>query len=529
MIETDFLVIGSGMAGLIFALKVSDYGKVVLITKKEDTESNTNYAQGGIAAVFDPQDSFETHIEDTIKAGAGLSKREAVEIMVKEGPRLVQELREIGVQFSEVATQSGRTFDLGMEGGHSKRRIVHAKDFTGREIERALVAKTRSKQNVKVMENCLAFKLITYENRCFGAWVLRKGKPEEVFSKITLLATGGCGRVYYHTTNPRIATGNGIAMAYDANAEIRNMEFIQFHPTSVYGREIDGRKLLVSEAVRGEGGVLRTKDGETFMEKYDPRGCLASRDIVARAIDSELKRKGDEFVWLDLSSIGAKRIVERFPQIYNTCLSAGIDITKQPIPVVPAAHYVCGGVSVDLEGRTTIEGLYAAGETSCTGVHGANRLASNSLLEALVFSEKAALNALKRVGEKVKFPKLEPLLPREEELGRETIERFTQQLRKVMWDYVGIVRSDERLAIASKRIGELRDRIEELYSTHRTTVSSVELKNLATVAMLITECALRRKESRGLHYNLDHPERDDINYMKDTVIGHCAKRDEGFR
>jgi len=437
--------------------------------------------------------------------------------MVSEGPRLVKELRDFGVQFTKVSQESATAFDLGMEGGHSKRRIVHAKDFTGREIERALVATTRSKPTVRVMENCLAFELITEGNRCLGAWVLRRGRLEGILSKITFIATGGCGRVYCHTTNPKIATGDGVAMAYRANAEIRNMEFMQFHPTSLFGREIDGRKLLISEAVRGEGGVLRTQRGETFMEDYDPRGCLAPRDIVARAIDNELKKSGEEFVWLDLSSIGARRIASRFPQIHNTCLSLGIDITKQPIPVVPAAHYVCGGISVDLHGRTTVENLYAAGEAACTGVHGANRLASNSLLEALVFSERAGMHARERIGKKMTHPTIVPPILKEEELGRETIERLCARLRKVMWDYVGIVRSDERLKTASREIGALRRRIEELYGAHRIAVSSVELRNLVTVAHLITNCALWRKESRGLHYNLDHPERDDLHYKKDSV------------
>lgn len=513
------------MAGLIFALKVSDYGKVFLITKKEDTESNTNYAQGGIASVFDPEDSFDIHIEDTIRAGAGLSNREAVEMMVEEGPRLIQELKELGVEFSEVRNGSGRIFDLGMEGGHSKRRIVHAKDFTGREVETTLVRRARSKKNVKIIDNCLAFKLITDENKCFGTWVLRKGKLEGILSKFTLIAAGGCGRVYYHTTNPRIATGDGIAMAYNTGAEIKNMEFIQFHPTSLYGREVDGRKLLISEAVRGEGGILRVKSGDAFMEDYDPQGCLAARDVVARAIDSELKRRGDEFVWLDLSSIGAERIVERFPQIHSACLSLGIDITRQPIPVVPAAHYVCGGISVDLDGRTSIERLYAAGEASCAGVHGANRLASNSLLEALVFSERAAQDVLQRMGERVEFPHVKPPHLKEEVLGRETTERIALRLREIMWKDVGIVRSDEHLAAALKKIGEIDEKIQQLYAAHRITVRSVELKNLSTVALLITKCAVRRKESRGLHYNIDHPERDDAQYKKDTVVYHLGEMD----
>jgi L-aspartate oxidase len=369
-----------------------------------------------------------------------------------------------------------------------------------------------------MVENSLAFELITDGNRCFGAWVLRGGRLEKILSKITFVAAGGCGRVYYHSTNPRIATGGGIAMGFRAGAEIRNMEFIQFHPTSVYGREIDGRKLLVSETVRGEGGLLRTHDGKAFMEGYDPRGCLAARDIVARAIDSELKKSGDEFVWLDLSPIGSARVIERFPQIHADCLSVGIDVTKQPIPVVPAAHYVCGGIGVDLRGRTSVDRLYAAGEVACTGVHGANRLASNSLLEALVFSEMSARDASGRVREDVTFPDVEELHREEETVGRETLERLSLKLRKLMWDCVGIVRYDDRLVSARRSIAKLDHEIEDLYRRHRITVDSVELRSMVTVAELITRSALMRKESRGLHYNPDHPHRDDTHFCRDTVV-----------
>jgi L-aspartate oxidase len=534
-IVSDFLVIGSGIAGLFYALKVADYGQVVIITKKEKAESNTNYAQGGIASVFSPDDSYELHIQDTLNAGAGLCKREAVELMVREGPKKVEELIKIGVEFTR--TQNGR-LDLGMEGGHSRRRIVHAKDLTGREIERALLEKVANHPNVRIYEHHVAIDLITEHHlvgidkskkldniHCWGVYALdsKTGEVKKFLSKATLLATGGLGQVYLHTTNPLIATGDGVAMAYRAGAKIGNMEFIQFHPTTLYNS--GSPAFLISEAVRGFGGILQTKQGEDFMKKYDPRGSLAPRDIVARAIDAELKKSGDEYVYLDLTHLNPDSVKERFPHIYEKCLEFKIDITKEPIPVVPAAHYSCGGVVTDLWGRTSIVGLYAAGEVAMTGVHGANRLASNSLLEALVFSERAAIDSVKFVKENFfKFPNIPDWI----DTGIFNTEEWVlishdkREIQQLMWDYVGIVRSTLRLERAKRRIELIANEIEEFYKktkvTAEITAEILELRNLATVALLIVRSALMRKESRGLHFTTDYPERDDKNWLKDTII-----------
>jgi L-aspartate oxidase len=534
-VVSDFLVIGSGIAGLFYALKVADYGQVVIITKKEKAESNTNYAQGGIASVFSPDDSYELHIQDTLNAGAGLCKREAVELMVREGPKKVEELIKIGVEFTR--TQNGR-LDLGMEGGHSRRRIVHAKDLTGREIERALLEKVANHPNVRIYEHHVAIDLITEHHlvgidkskkldniHCWGVYALdsKTGEVKKFLSKATLLATGGLGQVYLHTTNPLIATGDGVAMAYRAGAKIGNMEFIQFHPTTLYNS--GSPAFLISEAVRGFGGILQTKQGEDFMKKYDPRGSLAPRDIVARAIDAELKKSGDEYVYLDLTHLNPDSVKERFPHIYEKCLEFKIDITKEPIPVVPAAHYSCGGVVTDLWGRTSIVGLYAAGEVAMTGVHGANRLASNSLLEALVFSERAAIDSVKFVKENFfKFPNIPDWI----DTGIFNTEEWVlishdkREIQQLMWDYVGIVRSTLRLERAKRRIELIANEIEEFYKktkvTAEITAEILELRNLATVALLIVRSALMRKESRGLHFTTDYPERDDKNWLKDTII-----------
>lgn len=514
---TDFLVIGTGIAGLTFTLKVCKFGKVIVITKKSDVDSSTNYAQGGIAAVFDKRDSFKFHISDTLVAGDGLCNEKPLQTMVEEGPRLVSELMELGVDFSRVKTENNKErFDLAIEGGHSKRRIVHARDFTGREIETTLLSRVRSKKNVQVYEDCTACDLVVENNRCCGVYVLLGNRIEPIASKLTLLATGGCGRVYLHTTNPSIVTGDGIAMAYRAGGEIRNMEFIQFHPTSFYGKEIDDRKFLISEAVRGEGGVLRTKDGKTFMEKYHPLGCLAPRDIVARAIDTELKKMKGNYVYLDITHLDKERIKQRFPTIYETCLDLGVDITERPIPVVPAAHYVCGGVATDLDGRTTIEGLYAAGECAYTGVHGANRLASNSLLESLVFAEQAARDASKKIG-KIERIKIAKIKNEGRKCDEEVIGQLVKEIRETMWDYVGIVRSNQRLKVAQRKIKDLKGKVEKLYESCEITHSLIELQNLATIAELITMCAIKRKESRGLHYNTDYPKKSN-RFKKDTVV-----------
>jgi len=499
--ETDCLVIGSGIAGLWFSLKASEYGRVLIITKKERSESNTNYAQGGIAAAVGEGDSPELHYQDTLRTGAGLSHKELVRIMVEEAPRLIGELIDVGIEFSK----SGKGFDLGREGGHSKRRIVHSKDFTGATIEKGLLYALRKKENVEIVENAIALDLIMRGDRCVGAYIIKEERIIPVIAKTTLLATGGIGQIYLHTTNPKIATGDGIAMAYRAGARIANMEFIQFHPTSLYGHKMDDRAFLISEAVRGEGGVLKTLDNKTFMERYDERGCLAPRDIVARAIDAELKRRGEDYALLDLSHLSPSKIKSRFPMIYETCLGLGIDITKEPIPVVPAAHYVCGGILTDSWAETSIKGLFASGECACTGVHGANRLASNSLLEALVFSERAALKAEKYLKESM------PEMETEEERRPLKIEGgrgYIRRLKRIMWDYAGIVRSDEGLKKGEEELERLKSEAPEI----------LELKNMITVAELVIRCAILRKESRGLHYNIDHPEKDDKRFKKDTIL-----------
>ncbi len=530
IIDIDVLVLGSGIAGLSFALRAAEFGRVALITKKSDTESNTNYAQGGIAVVTDPLDSYESHIRDTLVAGAFLCHEDSVEILVKEGPERVRELIELGVRF----TQSERSnnplhLDLGREGGHSTRRIVHAADLTGREIERALIARVKGDHNIKVFEHDHAIDLITEKTDsgivCTGAYVLdsETGDVMTLRAKVTMLATGGLGRVYLHTTNPEIATGDGVAMAYRAGAVIANMEFIQFHPTTLY--HPDARSFLISEAVRGEGGILRLKNGETFMERYHEMGCLAPRDVVARAIDAELKKSGDECVYLDVTHLDPEVVKSHFPNIYQKCLSVGLDITKQWIPIVPAAHYACGGVLTDVNGRTSIDSLYACGEVACTGVHGANRLASNSLLEAVVFARRAANDARERIGS------IEPGKVDEFSLKEHTrpvapglISDLTRHLQEVMWKYVGIVRTDERLVVALDEIHEIRAGVDEIYAGGKLSAALLELRNMVQVAELIVLSARSRKESRGLHYNLDWPDLDDENFKHDTVLAQNGKR-----
>lgn len=530
--DVDFLVLGSGIGGLSFALNVCRYGRVAMITKKSDTESNTNYAQGGIASVTTEDDSFELHINDTLTAGAGLCHDDAVSVLVHEGPLYVRELIELGVRFSMETTPDGRkVYSLGREGGHSRRRIFHAADLTGREIERALIVQAKRQDNIRMFEHDFAIDLITKEASdgskvCCGAYVLDTETQEITTfrAKVVMLATGGCGNVYLHTTNPEIATGDGVAMAFRAGADIANMEFIQFHPTTLYHPEADS--FLISEAVRGEGAVLRLKDGSTFMEKYHEMGCLAPRDVVARAIDAEMKRTGDDHVYLDATGIGEDVIKERFPNIYRKCLSLGIDMTKDWIPVVPAAHYSCGGVLTDVNGRTSIKRLYACGEVSCTGVHGANRLASNSLLEALVFGHRAAADSLMWLN-KDTCPDL-PEFPTEQHtqpVDPKLIEELTYRVKRTMWDYVGIVRTDARLQIALNEVLNVMEQINKIYEHAELTPELLELRNIATVAYLIVRSALTRKESRGLNYNLDHPDRDDVNWKKDTVLNIAYEKD----
>lgn len=510
----DFLVIGSGIAGLTFALKSAEYGTVAVVTKKEIMEANTAYAQGGIAGVLTEDDSFEKHISDTLEAGAGLCNREAVELVVREGPDRIRELIDYGAKF----TQRNGKLDLGREGGHSENRIVHAADATGLEIETVMVNQVRNHPNIQIFEHHFAMELLTEHHlgmkvksldsiHCFGAYVL-DALTEEVIkmqAKVTVLASGGAGEVYQHTTNPAVATGDGIAMAYRAKARIENMEFVQFHPTSLAISEAGS--FLISEAVRGFGGILRNAAGEAFMEKYDERKELAPRDIVARAIDDQLKKRGEDHVFLDVTHLDAEAIKKEFPTIYETCLKYGIDITTQQIPVVPATHYTCGGIATDLDGQTSIEQLFACGETACTGLHGANRLASNSLLESLVFADRAVKKAVKLIGD-LSF---NTDIPEWDESGTANTEEWVlvshnrQELKQVMWNYVGIVRSDHRLERALRRTELLFKETEDFYHRTKVSVPLCELRNLVCVGYLIVRSAMMRKESRGLHFNTDYP------------------------
>ena len=530
-ISTDFLVLGSGIAGLSFAIKAADLGTVAIVTKKEKSDSNTNLAQGGIAAVYDKADRFEYHISDTISAGAGLCKREVVTFVVIDGPERIKELLDWGVEFTRAGKDDAGMYDLGREGGHSMRRVLHARDLTGQEIERALHEKASLKRNIEIFENHIGIDLILESavlggkkgsrQKCLGAYILdtERDQVHTFKAKFIILATGGSGKVYLITTNPDIATGDGIAMAYRAGALIANMEFIQFHPTCLYHPE--AKSYLISEALRGEGGILRLKDGSTFMEKYHPMKSLAPRDIVAKSIDTELKKSGDEYVLLDMTHKDRNFIISRFPNIYNRCLDFGIDITRDPIPVVPAAHYQCGGVSVNHHGETNIERLFACGEVACTGLHGANRLASNSLLEAVVFAHRSFV----RIAETFSTTKDDPISipPWDPRGATESDESIVvahnwDEVRRSMGNYVGIVRSNKRLERAQRRIDLISSEIDEYYRNFIVTRDLIELRNIATVAKLIIRCARIRKESRGLHYNIDYPEKNDALWLKDTVI-----------
>lgn len=533
--QSDYLVIGSGVAGLIFALRAAETGDVALVTKKGAVESNTNYAQGGIAAVFGPQDSFDLHVQDTLAAGDGLCHPDVVAMVVQEGPARIRELAELGVGFNRAGGEEP-AFDLGREGGHSRHRIVHTLDTTGREVERVLLERVRRHPRIRLFENHMAVDLITlstrmkrglitttHEDFCCGAYVLDReaGRVKTFGARITLLATGGAGKVYLYTSNPDIATGDGVAMGYRAGATVANLEFVQFHPTCLYHPA--AKNFLISEALRGEGGILRDARGNPFMERYDPARDLACRDVVARAIDAELKRSGDDCVYLDISHRDPGMVRGRFPHLYARCLDFGIDMTREAIPVVPAAHYLCGGVVTDMDGRTSIQRLYAVGETACTGLHGANRLASNSLLEALVYAQRAAAAAAADLAGPGP-PREIPALPAWDEAG--TVDSDEQimvaqnwdEIRRFMWNFVGIVRSDKRLERARRRIELIQQEIQEYYWNFRVSADLIELRNLAMVAELIIRCASHRKESRGLHYNLQYPERDDRRWCKDTVL-----------
>lgn len=518
-IECDVLVLGSGVAGLTFALEVAPKLKVAVVTKRTLSDSNTNWAQGGIAAVMDPTDSFEAHADDTLRVGYGLSRKSVVDAVVEGGPRGIEKLIALGANFDHqkpVAVDNGSPLDLTREGGHTARRVVHAGDVTGREVQRVLSEAIRLHPNITVYENHMAVDLIDTSRfggpkRIAGAYLLdhQRGEVHEMVSRATVLATGGAGKVYLYTTNPDVATGDGVAMAYRAGAQIGNMEFFQFHPTCLYHPA--AKSFLISEALRGEGGILRLSTGEAFMEKHHPMKDLAPRDVVARTIDYEMKRTGADCVFLDMTHHKADYLRERFPNIYASCLKFGIDLTAQPIPVVPAAHYMCGGVICDLEGRSTIPGLWAIGEVTCSGLHGANRLASNSLLEGLVFGERAAhsvSNYIDRHKEHTTLPQV-PAWDVGKAAKSDEAVVITQnwdELRRFMWNYVGIVRSDKRLRRAARRVAMLKDEIREYYWQHLVTLDLLELRNIADVAEMIIACASVRHESRGLHYNLDHPD-----------------------
>ena len=539
-VKTDILVIGSGIAGLMYAIKMADSATVAIVTKKEAMDSSTNLAQGGIASVFAGTDSFDLHIDDTLASGDGLCNRDVVERVIKDGPARITELMQMGVQFNLRCGAGGKPvdpadFDLGREGGHSQNRIVHAHDMTGQEVERVLVAHVRNHPNITLYENYMAIDLITrstrmkrglvtttHEDFCCGAYVLERSsnKVKTFAAKITMLATGGAGKVYLYTSNPDIATGDGIAMAYRAGATVANLEFVQFHPTCLYNPA--AKNFLISEAVRGEGGVLLDEAGRPFMGDYDPQKDLACRDVVARAIDTELKKSGADSVFLDITHKNAEFVKERFPNIYAKCLSLGIDITRQPIPVVPAAHYMCGGVVTDIHGRSDVHHLYAVGETACTGLHGANRLASNSLLEALVYADAAARQSLEELRADTFLPLLAP--PAWDDVGTTDSDEMIMvthnwdEIRRMMWNYVGIVRSDKRLERARRRIEAVQNEIREYYWNFKVEPDLIELRNLAVVAELIIKCAQHRKESRGLHYTLEYPRRDDQRWLKDTIL-----------
>lgn len=526
--KVDFLVVGSGIAGLSFALKAADVGKVLIVTKSNEDESNTKYAQGGVAVVTDQSDSFDNHIQDTLIAGDGLCNPQVVENVIKEGPDRIAELIAYGTLFDR---EDSGEYDLAKEGGHSAHRILHYKDITGYEIERALLEKVHQHPNIEILTHYFAVDLITQHHlgvhvdkkstdiACYGIYALNTmtGNVERFLSKITLMATGGAGHVYSSTTNPTIATGDGIAMVYRAKGKVRNMEFIQFHPTALYNPS-EYPAFLISEAVRGFGGILRRANGESFMEEYDSRGSLAPRDIVARAIDAEMKKSGLDYVYLDITYKPLEELLSHFPNIYEKCLSIGLDMTKDYIPVTPAAHYLCGGIMVDDYGASSIHNLYACGECSSTGLHGANRLASNSLLEAAVYAHRIFVSAK----EKIKYITYKENIPSWDDSNTHLLNEdilVTHNLRetqKFMADYVGIVRSDFRLERAMRRLGLLHEETESFYKNTKLSVKLCELRNVIQVAYLVVKSAMTRKESRGLHYTTDFPNHAPT--LEDTIL-----------
>lgn len=525
----DFIVVGSGIAGLSFALDAARHGSVAVFTKRQAQDTSTVWAQGGISCVWSPEDSFERHIADTLSAGAGLCHEDVVKTIVEEAPAAIRLLIERGVHFDHRIDERGdENYDLGREGGHSKRRILHTRDTTGLEIERKLLDRVRETPGIDLRENHIAIDLITTsklgfaaQERCLGLYVFDATSHEVVAyrSDRVILCTGGSGRVFQFTTNPEVATGDGVAMAWRAGAEIANMEFVQFHPTCLYHPQL--KSFLISEAVRGEGGILVDKHGHSFMEHYDPRQSLAPRDIVARAIDSEIKRTGGPCVFLDISHKPATFVKDRFPNIYETCLGLDIDITRQPIPVVPAAHYQCGGVLTDVNGASSVRGLYAVGEVACTGLHGANRLASNSLLEGAVIARRAVDHMVRHLPLNGAKPE-DFRIPAWESGDASDVDEFVvifhnwDEIRRLMWDYVSIVRTSKRLQRAATRLRNLQREVQEFYWNFKICSELLELRNLLDTASLIVDCATRRTESRGLHYTLDYPEASPG--PRDTVI-----------
>lgn len=505
--KSDFLIIGSGIAGLSLALRLEKFGSVFIITKRGISDTNTTEAQGGIACVCQKNDSFERHIKDTQIAGAGLCKKDVVKLVVRQAPARLEELKNWGVKFDA---------DIGLEGGHSARRVLHSGDHTGKVISEALAKQVKKKNNIKVFEDFIAVNLIKLDGKCRGAYILNKneGVVETFLAGVTILSTGGAGKVYLYTSNPDVATGDGIAMAYRAGCKVANLEFMQFHPTCLYNPE--AKSFLISEALRGEGAILVDSKGTRFMKKYHPKLELAPRDIVARAIDSELKKSGDDCVFLDISFKRSGFIKKRFPMIYKKCMSYGIDITKKRIPVVPAAHYICGGVLTDIYGRTNVPQLYAVGEVACTGFHGANRLASNSLLEGIVFSYQASQKIKK--SREIFSEKVESWKPGHATHPDEAIviSHNWDEIRRLMWNYVGIVRSNKRLERALARITNLKKEINQYYWDFLITQDLIELRNIAIVSELIIKSAIARHESRGLHYNIDEPKK--LPKPKDTVL-----------
>jgi len=514
-VKTDFLVIGSGIAGLNFSLKATQYGRVTVATKKEIIESNTNLAQGGIAAVTRKDDTFRMHIEDTLRAGCGLSNKRMVEILVEKGPKEIQSLISFGVKFDK----ENNELHLTREAGHSKDRILHSGDTTGREIEQALTKSVRESKNIEVLENCFAIDLIVKNARCYGARVLDIKSKEaiHIFSRATILATGGVGYVYHNTTNPEIATGDGIAMAFRAGALVEDTEFVQFHPTTL--NKSGAPHFLISETFRGEGAILVNKKGERFLEKYDVLGELAPRDVVSRAIFNELK-KGS--VYLDMRHKSKSFILYRFPMIYQECLKYGIDITKDLIPVSPAAHYICGGIKTNEYGETTIQNLFAFGECACTEVHGANRLASNSLLESVVFSSLGAVRTKGLLKNEIEAPRLRKGEVKFSDMTWQELESLEEELRKAMWDYVGIVRNEVNLNLMLKKLRQMGTRIDDL-NGNGTNEQLLELKNMILVSKLVTKAAIVRKESRGTHFREDYPRTDDKNWLKHICLERKGK------